>query len=109
LRIVPYAGHKGYQCYLDGWKVNGKRKRLYFKDEAAATKKLAELAKQQKKEGQAGLDVPLELRVMAVKAAKRLAPFNNSVLDAQNGSKYFRSAELSGSVIGARFASIRPG
>jgi hypothetical protein len=81
LRIVPYAGHKGYQCYLDGWKVNGKRKRLYFKDEAAATKKLAELAKQQKKEGQAGLDVPLELRVMAVKAAKRLAPFNKSVLD----------------------------
>jgi hypothetical protein len=35
LRIVPYAGHKGYQCYLDGWKVNGKRKRLYFKDETA--------------------------------------------------------------------------
>ena len=28
LRFVPYAGHKGYQCYLDGWKVNGKRKRL---------------------------------------------------------------------------------
>jgi hypothetical protein len=82
LRIVPNAGHKGYQCYLDGWKVNGKRKRLYVKDEAAAAKKLAELAKQQKKEGQAGLDVPLELRVMAVKAAKRLAPFNKSVLDA---------------------------
>jgi integrase len=82
LRIVPYAGHKGYQCYLDGWKVNGKRKRLYFKDEVAAAKKLAELAKQHKQEGQAGLDVPLELRVMAVKAAKRLAPFNKSVLDA---------------------------
>ena len=82
LRIVPYAGHKGYQCYLDGWKVNGKRKRLYLKDEATAAKKLAELAKQQKQEGQAGLDVPLELRVMAVKAAKRLAPFNKSVLDA---------------------------
>ena len=28
LRIVPNAGHKGYQCYLDGWKVNGKRKTL---------------------------------------------------------------------------------
>src|SRR5580692_10682935 len=28
LRIAPYADHKGYQCYLDGWKVNGKRKRL---------------------------------------------------------------------------------
>ena len=70
LRIVPYAGTR-LPSYLDGWKVNGKRKRLYFKDEAAAAKKLAELAKQQKKEGQAGLDVPLELRVMGVKAARR--------------------------------------
>jgi hypothetical protein len=63
---------------------------LYFKDEAAATKKLAELAKQQKKEGQAGLDVPLELRVMAIKAAKRLAPFNKSVL----GAAEFHAAHL---------------
>ena len=63
-------------------KSTGRGKRLYFKDEAAAAKKLAELAKRQKKEGQAGLDVPLELRVMAVKAAERLAPFNKSVLDA---------------------------
>src|SRR6266849_3096490 len=33
LRIVPYAGHKGYQCYLDGWKVNGKRKRSLEKQQ----------------------------------------------------------------------------
>jgi hypothetical protein len=35
-----------------------------------------------KKRGRAGLDVPLDLRIMAAKAARRLAPFNKSVLDA---------------------------
>jgi hypothetical protein len=82
LRIIPYNGNRAYKYYLDGYKVNGKRKRLFFKDEATANRKLAELAKQQKKEGQDGLDVPLDLRVMAAKAARRLAPFNKSVLDA---------------------------
>jgi hypothetical protein len=82
LRIVPYSGNRAYKYYLDGYKVNGKRKRLFFKDEGAADRKLAELAKQQKKEGQDGLDVSLDLRIMAAKAARRLAPFNKSVLDA---------------------------
>jgi hypothetical protein len=82
LRIVPYVGNRGYVVYLDGYKVNGRRKRLYFTSEKAAEKKLAELTKQQKKEGTAGLDVPLELRVLASKAAKRLEPFGKSVLDA---------------------------
>src|ERR1700741_174461 len=81
LRIVPYNGNRAYKYYLDGYKVNGKQKRLFFKDEAAANRKLTELAKQ-RKERQDGLDIPLDLRVMAVKAAKRLAPFNKSVLDA---------------------------
>lgn len=73
LRIVPYNGNRAYKYYLDGYKVNGKRKRLFFKDVAAANRKLAELAKRQKKEGQDGLDIPLELRVMAVKATQRLS------------------------------------
>jgi len=82
LRIVPYNGNRRYKYYLDGYKVNGKRKRLFFRDEGAATRKLAELARQQRKEGQDGLDIPLDLRVLAAKAARRLAPFNMSVLDA---------------------------
>src|ERR1700730_18646877 len=82
LRIVPYNGNSAYKYYLDGYKVNGKRKRLFFKDFAAANRKFAELAKRQKKEGQDGLDISLEFRVMAVKAAQRLAPFNKTVLDA---------------------------
>ena len=82
LRIVPCNGNRAYKYYLDGYKVNGKRKRLFLKDEAAADRKLAELARQQKKEGQDGLDVPLDLRIMAAKAARRLAPFDKNVLDA---------------------------
>jgi hypothetical protein len=80
LRIVPYNGNRAYKYYLDGYKVNGKRKRLFFKDVAAGNRKLAELVKRQKKEGQNGLDISLELRVMAVKAAQRLAPFNKGGL-----------------------------
>ena len=72
LRIVPYNGNRAYKYYLDGYKVNGKRKRLFFKDIAAANRKLAELAKRQKKEGQDGLDISGELRVMAV--TRRGAP-----------------------------------
>jgi hypothetical protein len=49
LRIVPYNGNRAYKYYLDGYKVNGKRKRLLLKDEATANRKLAELARQQKK------------------------------------------------------------
>ena len=29
LRILPYNGNRGYHYYLDGLKVNGKRKRLF--------------------------------------------------------------------------------
>jgi ubiquitin len=41
LPIVPYNGNRAYKYYLDGYKVNGKRKRFFFKDEAAADRRLA--------------------------------------------------------------------
>ena len=69
-----FTGNRAYKYYLDGYKVNGKRKRIYFAADKAAEKELAEFTEQQKQEGRAGLDVPLDLRVMAVKAAKRLEP-----------------------------------
>src|SRR6516225_6843279 len=36
LRILPYTGKRAYQYYIDGLKVNGKRQRLFFKDEKSA-------------------------------------------------------------------------
>jgi hypothetical protein len=58
LGVVPYNGNRAYKYYLDDFKVNDKRKRLSIKDEAAANRKLAELARQQRKEGPDGLDIP---------------------------------------------------
>jgi hypothetical protein len=37
LRILPYKGSRDYHYYLDGLKVNGKRKRLFFTTEAEAS------------------------------------------------------------------------
>ena len=51
LRVVPYNGNRAYKYYLNGYKVNGKRKRLFFKDESAANRKLTELCEAAKKRG----------------------------------------------------------
>jgi len=40
LRILPYKGNRDYQYYLDGLKVNGKRRRLFFTSEAEAKEEL---------------------------------------------------------------------
>jgi hypothetical protein len=36
----PCQGSRGYHYYIDGLKVNGKRKRLFFKDEKSAEEEL---------------------------------------------------------------------
>ena len=54
LRILPYKGDKDYQYYLDGLKVNGKRKRLFFKTEREALEELKKRGKQLRKEGEEG-------------------------------------------------------
>src|SRR5271165_3803444 len=40
LRILPYKGNRDYHYYLDGLKVNGKRRRLFFTSEAEAKEEL---------------------------------------------------------------------
>jgi hypothetical protein len=40
LRILPYKGNRGYHYYLDGLKVNGKRKRLFFTSEEESKRNL---------------------------------------------------------------------
>ena len=59
LRIVPYNANRAYKNYLDRYKVNGKRKRLFPEEIAAPNRKLVELAERQKKEGQDDLDISL--------------------------------------------------
>jgi hypothetical protein len=46
------------------------------------------LSSSKEKRGKTGLDIPLDLRVMAAKAARRPAPLNKSVLDAAFYASY---------------------
>src|SRR5260370_42462748 len=54
LQILPYKGDRDYQYYLDGPKVNGNRKRLFFKTEKEALEELKKRGKQLRKEGEEG-------------------------------------------------------
>jgi hypothetical protein len=74
LRILPYTGKRAYQYYIDGLKVNGKRQRLFFKDEKSATAKLKELTKKTRKEGEDALALSHDFRVLAAKCSERLKP-----------------------------------
>jgi hypothetical protein len=56
LRILPYTGKRAYQYYIDGLKVNGKRQRLFFKDDKSA--KETEGARQEDTQGRRGCACP---------------------------------------------------
>jgi hypothetical protein len=74
LRILPYKGDKDYQYYVDGLKVNGKRKRLFFKTEKEVLEELKKRGKQLRKEGEEGQAISADLRILAAKCAERLKP-----------------------------------
>lgn len=82
LSILPYTGKRAYQYYIDGLKVNGKRQRLFFKDEKSAKAKLKELTKKRRKEGEDALALSHDFRVLAAKCAERLKPFGKTLWDA---------------------------
>lgn len=82
LRILPYRGERSYQYYLDGLKVNGKRKRLFFKTEKEALDELRKRDRQLRKEGEEGAGLSQASRILAAKAEERLAPFQKSLWDA---------------------------
>jgi hypothetical protein len=82
LRILPYTGERAYQYYIDGLKVNGKRQRLFFKDWSSADKKLRDLTKKTRKEGEDALAVSHDFRVLAAKCSERLKLFGKTMWDA---------------------------
>ena len=82
LRILPYTGKRAYQYYIDGLKVNGKRQRLFFKDEKLAKAKLRELTKKTRTEGEDALALSHDFRVLAAKCSERLKPFGKTLWDA---------------------------
>jgi integrase len=69
---------------ISGYRVNGKRKRLFFKDQALALRRLKELERRQRQEGTLARHLPEELRIMAVKCTDQLKPYGKSLQDATN-------------------------
>ena len=69
LRIVPIDWHPRYSYAIAGLKINGKRTRRYFKMAAEAKTELEALKIKAYRPGQAGLNIPDQLRSMAVDCA----------------------------------------
>ncbi len=82
LRILPIDWHPRYSYMIPGLKVNGQRKRLYFKTAREAEDELQRLKIKARRQGEAGLNIPDELRGMAVDAARRLKPYGKTITDA---------------------------
>jgi integrase len=82
LRIVPIDWHPRYSYAIAGLKVNGKRKRLYFRTAGEAKVELERLKIKARRQGEAGLNLPDALRAEAAEAARRLKPHNKGIHDA---------------------------
>src|SRR5258708_23953969 len=99
LLIVEYRHSPTAKYVIEGVRVNGRRKRLFFRTEAKAEKELARLKIKQRKEGQNALSLSDSLRIMALECAEKLKPFGKSIEDATKYyMKFLRDAERSFSV-----------
>lgn len=83
---------KAAQYYMiSGYRENGKRKRLFFKDEKEAKAECKRLAIQLRREGEAARHLSEANRVMAVGCIEDLVPFEKSLRDAtEHYLKYLR-------------------
>jgi integrase len=82
LHIVPIKNNARYCCCIDGLRVNGRRKRIFFATLKEAKAELKRLDIQIKCEGEAGLNVSNLVRVLASEAQYLLEPYGANILDA---------------------------
>jgi integrase len=82
LRIADYNHSPTTPYVLEGYRVNGKRKRLFFRTRAEAELELARLKIVLRKEGDAGAQLGAEGRIEAVRCTERLARFGKTLTDA---------------------------
>jgi integrase len=75
------ANHRYYTHYIDG-KIDGKRRRIFFKSEREAKAALKRLVGQIRIEGEKGLSLAAGDRILAAQAAELLRPYGKNVLDA---------------------------
>jgi integrase len=67
---------------IEGLRIDGKRKRLFFRTRAQAELELARIKTKRAREGQDALSIPDSLRIMARDCAALLAPHGKSLADA---------------------------
>jgi integrase len=96
LRIVEYRHSATAKYVIEGVRVNGKRKRLFFATEEDAEKELARIKTKQRKEGENALKLSDALRIMALESAEKLKPFGKTIVDATDFYvKFLRDTERS--------------
>lgn len=67
---------------IEGLRIGGKRKRLFFRTRAEADLELARIKKKQRMEGEDALAIPDSLRIMARDCAQKLAPWKRTLAEA---------------------------
>jgi integrase len=82
LRIANYRHSPTTPFVLEGYRVNGKRKRMFFRTRAEAERALAHLKLIQKREGDLGAELGSAGRIEAVRCTERLARFGKTLTDA---------------------------
>jgi integrase len=82
LRIADYRHAPRTPFVIEGYRVNGKRKRLFFRTRAEAELELARLKIVLRKEGDAGATLGSEARAEAVRCRERLERFGKTITDA---------------------------
>ena len=75
LRVKEYPHSLTARFVIEGLRVNGKRKRLFFRTKAEADLELARIKKKRVREGEDALLIPDSLRIMARDCNAMLAPF----------------------------------
>lgn len=82
LRVAPYPNSETSPWCIEGLRVDGKRKRLFFKTKTAAEQELVRIKTKQKREGDAALLLSDSTRIQAMEAERTLAPFGKTIADA---------------------------
>ena len=117
LRVVEYKHSATHPYCIEGYRVNGKRHRLFFKTKSTAARELSKIKMKLEREGAAGLAVSDSLRAEAsdcdkrltaagasltqvtdlyLECAPKLAPFGKTIREATDFYiKYLREAERS--------------
>jgi integrase len=93
LRVAPYPHSATSPWCIEGLRVSGKRKRLFFQTKTAAEAELARIRTRIAFEGQGALELSDATRMMALEAQRNLLPYGKTLADAV--SFYLKHLEAS--------------